>query len=201
MLYSAILFGLLIFSFLVLFVMFSALVAILKGGVPLVNTSKTDLEFIVKQFNISPADTFYDLGSGYGSTVFFVNKISGAKCVGFELALWAHLLAKIKLKIINLSHPPLQQRGGDLVPPSFLKRGLGGVQFKNQNFFQASWSEANYVYGYLFPPLMAKVEEKFLSDCKAGTTTIIRDFPFPNLKPDLVFKRPNAHCFYIYKKV
>ena len=178
MLYIIILFLLLIYCVLIVFVLGSSFIAVVLGGVPFVNTSKQDIEFIVKELKISSKDIFYDLGSGHGSTIFLVEKLSGAKVKGFELALWAHLLAKIKSNFLK-SH----------------------AKFVLGNFFKHSWTEANYVYAYLFPPLMARVEEKFLADCKPGSTAIIRDFPFPNLKAVAVYKMPKKHKIYIYKKV
>ena len=42
---------------------------------------------------------------------------------------------------------------------------------------------------------MGRVEEKFLAECKIGTKAIIRDFPFPNLKPNQIYNRkPTEHA-------
>ncbi len=162
-------------------------------------TAASDIEFTVKKLGITSQDIFYDLGSGDGKVVFIVNKLTGAKCVGFELTWWTHILAKIKSKFI-------------LLRPAFVKtsagrQGYGGqeyqnskLQFKNQNFFKHSWEEATVIYGYLYPPLMGRVEEKFLADCKPGSMAIIRDFPFPKLKPLEIIYRPKNHEIYIYKK-
>lgn len=185
-----------IFMFLMIFLIFMLLVSIVLvvvitsaflgfvfTRVPFVPTSKADVEFFVKKLALGPKDMVYDLGSGDGKVVFLVNKLSGASAVGFEMTWWTHLLAKAKLKINDLrfkkKHP---------------------ITFKNKNFFKANWSEATVIYGYLFPPLMAKVEEKFLAECKPGTFAVIRDFPFPNLRPLEIIYRPKSHELYIYLK-
>lgn len=170
----------LLFTWLLLFVIFSAFLGFVLTRVPFVPTYRSDIEFIVKKLGISSSDMFYDLGSGDGKVVLLVNELSGASGVGFELTWWTHLLAKLKSKI---------------------KGQMSKVKFRNQNFFKHSWQDADYIYGYLYPPLMRRVEEKFLADCKPGSVAIIRDFPFPNLKPTEVFYRPKDHEIYIYKKM
>ncbi|MDE2311707.1 MAG: hypothetical protein KGJ93_01265 [Patescibacteria group bacterium] len=146
--------------------------------VPFVPTTAADVEFIVKKLGIKDNAVFYDLGSGDGRVAFLVEELSGAKVVGYELTWWTHLLAKIK-KVFRRSK----------------------ARFYNQNFFKHGWQEADYVYGYLYPPLMSRIEEKFLADCRPGSIAIIRDFPFPNLKPQDVYFMPKKHEIYIYRKV
>jgi hypothetical protein len=167
----------LLFVLLMLFIITSAFLGFLLTRVPFVPTYKSDIEFIVKKLGITSADTFYDLGSGDGKVVFLVEKLSGARTKGFELTWWTHLLAKIK---------------------KLAKRSK--AQFINRNFFKQDWSGANYIYGYLYPPLMKRVEEKFLADCKPGSIAIIRDFPLPNLKPTEIYNMPRKHEIYIYKR-
>jgi Histone methylation protein DOT1 len=202
MLTTIILLFFLFLTLVILFVIFSELVAFIRTRVPFVPTHAGDIEFIVKKLGISSRDVFYDLGSGNGKVVFLVNKLSGAKCVGFELSWWTVLFAKIKNLFYNPSQPPLWRRGGaTAATPSFSKEGVGGVKFRNQNFFKANWSEANYIYAYLFPPLMGRVEQKFLADCRLGSIAIIRDFPLPNLPYAEKYYLPKKHEIYIYKKV
>ena len=165
----------LLFAVMILFIITSAFLGFLLTRVQFVPTLKNEIEFIVNKLGVSSRDVFYDLGSGDGKVVFLVEKLSGAKAVGFELTWWTHLLAGFK-KIVKRS----------------------SAQFKNQNFFKHSWSEANYIYGYLFPPLMGRVEKKFLADCKPGSIAIIRDFPFPNMEYTDKFYLPKKHEIYIY---
>ena len=168
----------LVLAFLLLFVIFSEFIAFVRTRVPFVPTTAGDIEFIVKKLGISSKDTFYDLGSGNGRVVFIVEELSGAKVKGFELSWWTILYAKIKAKL----------------------KGSKAV-FANKNFFKEDWSGANYIYGYLYPPLMNRVGEKFLKDCKSGSTIITRDFFLPNLKPVEIFKMPKDHEIFVYKKM
>jgi len=187
--YNLFLIGMLVYALLVLFIIISAFLGFLITRVPFVRTTTADIEFIVRKLNILSKDIFYDLGSGDGKVCLLVNKLTGATCKGFELTLWTHLLAKTKQRWFKSFSP----FGGDA-------RRAERVRFTNQNFFNANWSEANFIYGYLYPPLMGRVKEKFLNECKSGSVAVIRDFPFPGLKPDEVFFMPKDHEIYIYRK-
>lgn len=167
---------LLLLVIIVLFYITTEFVGFLMTRVPFVPTRTGDIEFIAKQLNISQKDFFFDLGSGNGKVIFNIEKQTGARVRGFELTLWTSLVSRIR-KVLRRSH----------------------AQILNKNFFKQSWGEATIIYGYLYPPLMARVEEKFLAECKSGSTAIIRDFPFPKLQPTEIFKRPHKHELYVYK--
>jgi hypothetical protein len=177
MLLTSFLIFMLVFSLVVLFVITSAFLGFLQTRVPFVPTSREDVEFVVKKLALGPKDIFMDLGSGDGRVCFLVESACGAKTIGFEMTWWTHLIAKFKAKIKKSK-----------------------ASFYCKNFFHENWSGASVVYGYLYPPLMRQVEEKFMADCKPGTFAVIRDFPFPGLKPIEVIYRPGNHEIYIYLK-
>ena len=168
----------LLFAWVLIFVNFSGLVGFLLTRVPYQRTYTGEIKDIAKKLGISSKDTFYDLGCGDGRLLFIIEQQTGAKTAGFELTWWTYFLALIKKRIHGAK-----------------------TKFYCRNFFKQSWSEANYIYGYLYPHLMGRVEAKFLADCKPGSVAIIRDFPFPNLKPVEVCNMPKKHEVYIYKKV
>ena len=168
MIYLFVLLFFLLFSFSILIVIVSSFIGFLLTRVPFVRTSAKDVAVVVEQIGISSDDILYDLGSGDGMVIFLVEKLSGAKTTGFELTWWTHALAQLR-KIITGSK----------------------AVFINRNFFHQSWSEATVIYGYLYPPLMGRVETKFLEDCKPGTKAIIRDFPFPTLKEVQIIRTGN----------
>ena len=177
MFYNLFLIGSLVFALLLLFVVFSSFLGFLLTRVPFVPTRAADIEFIVKELGVSRKDVFYDLGCGNGKVVFLVEKLTGAKTQGFELTWWTYLWAQLKKLLIGSKS-----------------------RFVNKNFFKADWSEATVIYGYLYPMLMGQVQEKFIVECKPGSVAIIRDFSFPNLKPEKVFHMPKKHEIYVYKK-
>lgn len=177
MLFTLFLAFMLVFSLATLFVITSAFLGFLQTRVPFVPTSREDVEFFVKKLAMGPKDVFIDLGSGDGRVCFLVETACGAQTIGYEMTWWTHFLAKSKARLKKFK-----------------------ARFYCQNFFKADWSGASVVYGYLYPPLMRQVEEKFLADCKPGTFAVIRDFPLPGLKPVEVIYRPGKHEIYIYLK-
>lgn len=124
-----------------------------------------------------PSDVFYDLGSGDGMVVFLAEKLGAPRAVGFERMHWTHFWAKLKAHMRK-----------------------SRAEFRRENFFEQPWNDATVLYTYLYPPLMGKVEEKFLAECAPGTTLIIRDFPLPNLKPDEVVDFRYPHNAFIYRR-
>lgn len=175
--YTLFLSGMLVFSFVVLFVVVSAFLGFLQTRVPFVPTSAADVEFIVKKLALGSKDVFVDLGSGDGKVCFLVEKVANSRTIGYEVTWWTYFLAKFKAKLRH-----------------------SRARFYCKNFFYEDWSEASVIYGYLYPPLMGRVEKKFLSECRPGTFAVIRDFPFPELKPMEVIYRQGKHELYIYMK-
>lgn len=172
----------LVLAWVLLFIILSEFVAFLRTRVPFVPTHAGDVKFIVEKLKLSPTDVFYDLGSGNGKVVFLVEKLSGAKTVGFELGWWTILFAKIRLKILDLRFKRKHH-----------------IKFKNKNFFKENWSGANVIYCYLYPPLMGRIEEKFLAELKPGSIAIVRDFPFPTMTYAEKYYLPKDHEIYIYR--
>lgn len=199
--YTLFLVGSLIFALAMLFIITSAFFGFLITRVPFVRTPSQDIEFIVKKLGITDRDVFYDLGSGDGKACLIVNELTGAKCVGFELTWWTYVWAKLKGRM-QKSKVQFSARGARLSGRQ--GSAFGGknhnIIFYRKNFFKHSWQEANYIYAYLYPPLMGRVKEKFLTECKPGAIAIIRDFPLPDLKPDKVYSMPKEHEIYVYRK-
>jgi hypothetical protein len=176
MLYSFFLAGTLLFAILMLFIISSAFFGFLITRVPFVPTYESDVKFIIEKLKVTPKHIFYDLGSGNGKVVFLVEKLSGAKAKGFEQTLWTHLWAQIKKRMVGSK-----------------------AEFVRKNFFKEDWSKADIIYGYLYPPLMKRIEEKFKAEMRPGSLAVIRDFPFPNLIPREVFYMPKNHEIYVYE--
>ena len=166
----------LLFAFAMLVIISSAFLGFLLTRVPFVPTYASDVKFFVDKLGISSKDIFYDLGSGNGKVVLMVEKLSGAKTKGFERTLWTHWWAKLQ-KLLTHSH----------------------AEFSTQDFFKASWSEANIIYCYLYPPLMGRIQEKFKAEMKPGSIAVVRDFPFPNMPHAEKYYLPKKHEIYIYR--
>ena len=166
----------LLIALVLLFLVFSEFIAFIRTRVPFVPTHAGDIKFIVEKLGITSRDVFYDLGSGNGKVVFLVEDLSGAKVKGFELSWWTILYAKLKALI----------KGSK-------------ATFVNKNFFKQDWSAANYIYCYLYPPLMSEIEDKFQTEMKAGSVAIVRDFPFPTMAYAEKYYLPKKHEIYVYR--
>jgi len=154
----------------------SGLAAFLLTRVPFVRTNASDIEFIVGKLKLSSQDVIYELGSGDGHVAFLFERLAECRVVGYELGWFIVMWAKLKTKLIGSK-----------------------AKFINQNFFKADWSSANIIYCYLFPPLMARVEEKFKKEMKPGSIAVVRDFPFPSMEYWEKHILPKGHRLYVYK--
>lgn len=163
-------------SLLVLFYTLSSLLSFWRTRVPFVPTPREDIRLIIKSLKIGPQHAFFDLGSGTGKVIFLVEELTQAKTKGFELALWAHLWAKLKKRLTD-----------------------SRAEFIRGDFFAEDWSEADFLYAYLFPHAMSRVEEKYKSNCKPGAVAIVRDFPFPKSQPFRILTTPPRHKIFIYQ--
>ena len=167
---------LLILSLLVLFFITSSFLGFLITRVPFVPTAARDIRAIIERVPISRQDIVYDLGSGNGKVVFMLERLTGARTVGFEATVSTHWYAKIK---------------------QFFNRSK--ARFVLGNFFKHNWSEATVIYCYLYPPLMTQIGEKILVECRPGTTVIVRDFPIANWQHSDYFRTYGQHEIFVYK--
>lgn len=159
------------------FIITSATWGFYTTRVPYIRSNRHDTLHLLSKVPMQPGSVFYDLGSGDGRVVFLAEKVYGVKSVGFETTVWAYLHAVLK-----------KYKTGSL------------AVFRRENFFEHSWSEANLVYCFLYPPLMGRVERKFLQDCRPGTILVSRDFALPNLEPVEVVDFTYPHNAYIYRR-
>lgn len=157
--------------------LFSSVLGFLVTKMPFVTTPKQNIEFLAKKINLNSQDVFLELGSGYGQTLFLLSEKYSVTGIGVEFSFWAHALAKC-LQIYKRAN----------------------IKFILGDFLKQDWSKATVVYSYLFPVIMARVEQKFLTECKKGTKFVARDFGLPNLAADQVYELPNKHCFFLYIK-
>ncbi len=166
----------LLFSILVLLVITSAFFGFLITRVPFVPTAARDIHAIAERISLTERDIIYDLGSGNGKVAFMLADLTGAQTVGFEAMLWTHWYARIKQALTR-----------------------SRARFVRGDFFKHSWSDATVIYCYLYPPLMKRIGEKVLAECKPGTRIVARDFPIANLPQVDYFRTYKNHEIFIYR--
>ncbi len=67
------------------------------------------------------------------------------------------------------------------------------------NYFEANLKQYDFIYVYLFPCLMEKLEEKIFSESKPWTYVFVNAFKFKNYKPIEIFYKKGKEKIFVYK--
>lgn len=100
--------------------------------------------------------TVYELGSGFGGVSLTLAK--RGRVVAFEAAFFPYLISCIRKK--------------------WLKRD--NLEIRWMSFFDVHLCEAEYIYCYLSPTLMKRLEAKFKDELQVGTHIFSNAFALPN---------------------
>ncbi len=172
-LYFLVFLGLILIYFLI--TMFWACISV----APWVPTKKNDLEKIFNLADLKPGEVFYELGSGDGRVVFFVQDKFKVKATGLETAIPLVLYCKLI---------------------AFFKRNKE-VVFKHKSMFKENLSQADVVYTYLLPKTLEKrLKDKFKKELKPGARVVSYVFSIKGLEPEVKERiRENGSLVYIYR--
>lgn len=145
----------------------SNLIAVI-GGAQLVGTPRATVVSIVKIANLSPSETFLELGSGLGFVSRAVARTSHATVIGIDISpLWV-LIARL------------------------LATGTGAT-FRIGSVYAADLRSVDMAYCYLLPPMLARLEPKFAEELRPGSRVITYGFPLPNRKPTRTIGQTDTH--------
>ena len=143
-------------------------------GSPFIKTPPNIQNEIAKLAKLKPKETFYDLGCGSGEILRFIAKDSKIKVIGVE----ASPILYIYTKLLTKTYP--------------------NIKIVLENLMKIDLSNANVIYCYLYPKMMAKLQTKFLHELKNGSRVISFQFPLPDIKPAKI-KQINKQKLYLYK--
>jgi SAM-dependent methyltransferase len=146
----------------------------LADKIPYIPTKKNDILLLTQRLNLKSTDVIVDLGCGDGRVLYFIEKETGARVVGYEIVAWVYVLACWK-RLIKKSRAKL----------------VWG------NFFKHSLVDATVVYCYL-SARMEDVVAKIKKECRPGTVVVSRDFVLPDVMQVDTVVCPD-HKFLIYK--
>jgi len=73
------------------------------------------------------------------------------------------------------------------------------ITTKRKNYFDVDLSDFDFIYIYLFPVLMKKVEEKIWNSAKPWTIIIVNAFKFEKHKPIEIFQKNWKDKIFVYK--
>jgi precorrin-6B methylase 2 len=143
--------------------------------VAFVPTPPDVVEAMLKMADAKKGDVLYDLGSGDGRIpITAVQKFGVTKAVGIDI------------------NPQRIKEAND----NAQKAGVTGqVSFRNEDLFQANFSEATIVTLYLLDSLNEKLRPKLMADLKPGTRIVSHAFRMGDWMPE---KTENVNGRMIY---
>lgn len=146
------------------------------SAAPWVRTDNRDIRRAINLLKLAPKDIFYDIGSGDGSVLMEAAK-SGAKCVGFEIALLPYCISLIR-RIISPNRK--------------------NISIRYKNFWNQNFREATAMYIWLTPPPMPKLKKKIDIECLPGTRIVARVWPMKDWKTVTIAKEEKRTTLYYY---
>lgn len=150
----------------------------IKYIVPQVSTFKSDFKILeewLKRYDLK-WKKIIDLWSWIWKAIRFFEKKFKMKATWYEIDLSNTLIAKVLNKIFSSKSKVIKW-----------------------NYFKADLYKFDYIYVYLFPELMEKVEEKIWKDAKKGTIIFVNAFKFKKHQPIDIFYKNWKEKILVYK--
>jgi hypothetical protein len=154
----------------------------IKYWVPQVWTFASDFKVMKKYFKKSKKfklkwKKIVDLWSWTGKVIRFFDENFQMKATWYEIDLLNHFISKI----LNI----------------FFSNNSKSIK---SNYLEIDLNNFNFVYVYLFPELMKKIETKIWSDCNKWTIIISNAFKFKKHKPiKILFNNKWKEEVFLYK--
>jgi Methyltransferase domain len=130
-----------------------------------VPTPSEVVDAMLELANVSGNDVLYDLGSGDGRIPIAAAQKYGTRAIG-----------------IDIDPQRIQEANANAQDANVRDR----VEFRQQDLFEADFSEATVVTLYLLPELNVRLRPKLLQELKPGTRIVSHAFDMGDWKPDRV---------------
>ena len=150
----------------------------IKYIVPQVSTFKSDFEVLrkwLKKYNLR-WKKILDLWSWIWKAIRFFEREFDMKATWCEIDLSNTIIAKILNKIFGSK-----------------------CEVIKWNYFKLDLKQYDFIYIYLFPELMEKVEEKIWKDAKKWTIIFVNAFKFQKHKPIDIFYKNWKEKIFVYE--
>jgi SAM-dependent methyltransferase len=147
-------------------------------GALFIPTSSIRIKTFLDALPMNSKEFFLDLGCGDGRVLREARNRYGVKAMGFEVNLFAYLVAKV------------------------LSFRFEGVQIRWRNFWEVDLGHADVVFCYLFPDVMERLAKKLEAELRPGAKVVSSNFPLPGWRPFQVLRPPSGHHrdpIYIYR--
>ena len=155
-----------------------AMLASFFAGAPFITTARKEVARLLAHLVIKPGEVFYELGSGDGRVV-RAAALLGARAIGIEqslvLVVWSRLITRkhyVAAGLVPARATPRVAATSGYTP-----------QFIHANFFSVDLTDADTIFCYLMPGLMARLKEKFEKELQPGTRVISCAFKVPGWTP------------------
>jgi hypothetical protein len=156
-----------------------ALINSIINWVPLVSTYASDFKVMkkwLKKYNLD-GKKIIDLWSGIWKATRFFKKNFNTKTYWIEIDLWSYIISKI-LNFITKSD----------------------INISKWNYLKADLSQYDFIYIYLFPWIISKIEEKIWIEAKTWTIVFSNAFKFNKHIPIEIIKDEKwKEEIYVYK--
>jgi len=149
-----------------------------KKDAPYVGSFSRQLKFMKEELHLKPNKTLVDLGCGDGKALrFFSKNYKLKKLDGFEIKYIAYL----RWKILNFIHHETK------------------VSIYLKSFLNIDLKKYDYIYVYLLPDQLARIEDRLFSNISKETIIISNSFQFSQNKPYKILQN-NQNKIYLYRK-
>lgn len=128
-----------------------------------VPTPQEVVEDMLRLANVQKGDVLYDLGSGDGRIPITAAKKYGIRAIGIDIDPERIREANANAKKAGVTHL---------------------VQFKQEDLFKTSFSDATVVTLYLLPDLNVKLRPRLWNELKPGTRIVSHQFEMGSWKPE-----------------
>ena len=149
-------------------------------GALYVSTSRRRIRAVLDVLTLEKNQVVMDLGCGDGRTLRAARRRFSVHAVGYEINPLAYLKARLCCAL----------------------RGSEGLDIRYQNFWQAGLGEADAIFCYLFPDVMAELADKISAEARPGALVVSFNFPIPAFCPEQVLRPDGARQkdpIYIYR--
>jgi len=128
-----------------------------------VPTPQEVVEDMLRLVDLKKGDVLYDLGSGDGRIPVTAAKKYGVRAVGIDIDPYRIEEARENAR----------------------KAGVTGlVEFRNQDLFKSSFTEATVITLYLLPELNVRLQPRLLAELKPGTRIVSHAFGMGDWQPE-----------------
>lgn len=142
-----------------------------EKDVPYVSSRRPVVERMLEAANVTEDDVVYDLGSGDGRIVITAARKYGARGVGIE----------IDPERVRESRQNAEEAGV-----------ADQVEFREQDMFEADFSDATVVTLYLLPEANRKIRPALFEQLDPGDRVVSHDFDMGAWKPDTTIRMDRA---------